>query len=251
MEYIKILKDIDEFQELTYIQRAACGFEDIDLVPLHIFRAASDLLKPNGMVLGYVIDRKIVGFLMTLPMSNYKEVLMHIGGIYHRYQNKGIFYKLMAEMLKIMKSNNVDKIFGIYDPLESIHAHLYIRKLGGIITAHYIDYNGEWNSKLGLPTDRFRVEWILKDKLIEKIKKIKNGIQNSEINSDDKTIKYIDIPLDIQGLKNKDVDKAVEWRMKTRKLFDEYVTKQSFIVVDYIIDQANQKGTYVLKKTGL
>ena len=100
------------------------------------------------------------------------------------------------------------------------------------------------NSKLhhGLPTDRFRIEWILNDKFLEKIKNY-----NKEIDSDSEDIKYIDIPLNIQELKNKDLDKAIEWRIKTRELFDKYIVKQNFIVVDYIVDMVNKKGVYVLK----
>ncbi len=244
-ESIKILKNMNEFTELINIQKDAWGFAENDIVPLHIFKAAADMLKPNGMVLGYLLDEQIVGFVMTLPTSNPKEVLAHIGGVRQEYQNRGIFYKLLFEMKKIMKSNNVDKIFGTYDPLESINAHLYIRKLEGIATNHYINYYGEIDSKLhhGLPTDRFRIEWILNDKLLEKIKNYSN-----EIGSDSEDIKCIDIPLNIQELKNKDITEAIEWRMNTRKLFDEYVAKQNFIVIDYIIDQVNKKGIYILKK---
>ena len=244
-EYIKILQDMNEFKELINIQKDAWGFAGNDIVPLHIFKAAADLLKPNGIVLGYFLEEQIVGFVMTLPTSNPKEVLAHIGGVYQKYHNRGIFYKLLFEMKKIMKTNNVEKIFGTYDPLESTNAYLYIRKLGGIATDHYMNYYGDIDSKLhhGLPTDRFRIEWILNDKVLENIKNY-----NKEINYDSEEIKYVDIPLNIQELKNKNLNEALEWRMKTRKLFDEYVTKQNFIVIDYITDLAIQKGIYVLKK---
>jgi predicted GNAT superfamily acetyltransferase len=242
--YIKILTNMNEFAELRNIQRDAWGFAESDIVPVHIFKATADLLKPNGMVLGYYLDDQIIGFVMTLPTSNPKEVLAHIGGVLQKYQDRGIFYKLLFEMKQIMKSNNVDKIFGTYDPLESINAHLYIRKLEGIAPNYYINYYGEIDSKLhhGLPTDRFRIEWILNDKFVEKIKNY-----NKEIDSDSEDIKYIDIPLNIQELKNKDLDKAIEWRIKTRELFDKYIVKQNFIVVDYIVDKVNKKGVYVLK----
>jgi predicted GNAT superfamily acetyltransferase len=243
--YIKILKNMNEFRELTNIQKEAWGFASSDIVPIHIFKAASDLLKPNGIVLGYFLEDQIVGFVMTLPTSNPKEVLAHIGGVLPKYQDRGIFFKLLFEMKKIMKSNNVDKIFGTFDPLESINAHLYIRKLEGIATNHYINYYGEIDSKLhhDLPTDRLRIEWILNDEILEKIK------SNTDIDADSEDIKYIDIPLNIQELKNRDLNKAIEWRMKSRDLFDKYIAQQNFFVIDYIVDQINKKGMYVLKKS--
>lgn len=244
-EYIKILKNMDEFAELKNIQRDAWGFVEDDIVPSHIFKAAANLLNPNGMVLGYYLNDQIVGFVMTLPTSNPKEVLAHIGAVFQKYRNRGIFYKLLFEMKKMMKSNNVDKIFGTFDPLESINAHLYIRKLDGIVTNHYINYYGKIDSKIhqGLPTDRFRIEWILDPKFLEKIKSY-----NKDIVTDSEDIKFVDIPLNIQELKNKDLNNAFEWRKKTSELFDKYIVKQNFIVIDYIVDKVNEKGIYVLKK---
>jgi predicted GNAT superfamily acetyltransferase len=234
MEHIKTIRNVNEFSELINIQREAWGLADIDMVPLNILKAVSDMLGPNGIVLGYFIDEKIVGFIMTLPSSNPKEVLAHIGAVYPEYQNRGIFYKINLELHKIMRLHNVDKIFGTYDPLESINANLYIRKLGGIVTRHYVNYYGELNSKIhsGLPTDRFRIEWNLNKKEIYR----------------DEDVRYVDIPLNIQELKNKNLNDAIEWRMKTRKLFDELIEQQKYIGVDFIVDQVNQKGKYVFKK---
>lgn len=234
MEYIKTIRDIDEFSELINIQREAWGLADIDIVPLNILKAVSDMLNPNGIILGYFIDGKIVGFVATLPTSNPKEVLAHMGAVYPEYQNRGIFYKINLELHKIMRLHNVDKIFGTYDPLESINANLYIRKLGGIVTRHHANYYGELNSRIhsGLPTDRFRIEWNLKNK--------------ADYSNED--VRYVDIPLNIQELKNKNLSDAIEWRMKTRKIFDDYVEKQKYIGIDFIIDNVNQKGTYVFKK---
>lgn len=234
--FIEKIQNMDEFSELINIQRDAWGFTDIDIVPLHILKVVADLLKPNGLILGYFLDEQIVGFVMTLPTSNPKEVLAHIGAVSQKYQKQGIFYNLLYELKKIMKSNNVDKIFGTYDPLESINAHLYIKKLGGIVTRHHKNYYAEINSRIhsDLPTDRFRIEWNV------------NEGMNYTFDGDD--IKYVEIPLNIQEVKNIDINEAIKWRMKTRKLFDQYVEKQNFIGVDFVVDQVNQKGIYVFKK---
>lgn len=251
---IRLIHEMNKISELITIQRDAWNSSDIYIIPPSIFKITADLLKPNGLVLGYFLDERIVGFIMTLPTSNPKEVLAHIGAVIPKYQNKGIFFELMLELRKIMRFNNVDIIFGTYDPLESINAHLYIKKLGGIITRYYIDYYGSINSKIhsGLPSDRFRVEWNIKDESVEK--RIQSGMKgyyrkdmNYTFNSNN-NIRYVEIPLNIQEVKNKDLNKAMEWRLKTRKLFYEYIEKQNFIGIDFIYDRINQKGKYVLKK---
>jgi len=246
-EYIRPLKEMDEFSELIIVQRDVWGLEDIDVVPAHVLRDASDLMGPHGMVLGYFIDEKLIGYTLTFPTSNPREVLLDMLAVSPDYQRKGIGYNLMLELKKIMLELGINKIFWTYDPLESVNANLYIKKLGGVIIRHLIDYYGSLNSKIhsGLPTDRFIVEWKIRSKSVENI--IKNG--NEKINhiSDYGDTKYVEIPLNIQELKNKDINIAIEWRMKTRKLFDEYIEKQKLIGINFVHDQINQKGIYIFK----
>jgi predicted GNAT superfamily acetyltransferase len=234
MEYIRPIRDLDKLSELKNIEKEAWGLSEIDIVPMHLLKAVSGMLEPNGIVLGYFIDEKIVGFIMTLPSSNPKEVLAHMGAVHPKYQNRGIYYKMNLELHKMMMLHKVEKIFGTYDPLESINANIFIRKLGGIVTHHYVNYYGELSSRIhsDLPTDRFRIEWNLKDK-------------GSYSNED---IIRVDIPLNIQEIKNKSLKDAIEWRIKTRKLFDNYIEKYKYIGVDFNVDRSNQKGTYIFKK---
>jgi len=67
----------------------------------------------------------------------------------------------------------------------------------------------------------------------------------SRIKSD---TKYVEIPLNIQELKNKEINVAIEWRMKTRNLFDEYIEKQKLVRINFVHDQINQKGIYIFKR---
>jgi len=247
-EYIRPLKEMDEFYELVIIQRDAWGFDNLDVLPPHIFRDVSNLMGPNGIVLGYFIDEKLIGYIVTFPTSNPGEVLVDMLAVSPDYRNRGIGYKLCLELRTIMLSRNIIKIFWTYDPLESVNANLYIKKLGGVITSHLKDYYGSIDSKIhsGLPTDRFIVEWNIRSERVEdRIKKRDEKITRI---SDDKNTKYVDIPLNIQELKNKDINLAIEWRMRTRKLFDEYVEKQKLIGIDFIHDKINQKGIYIFGK---
>ncbi|VVB94315.1 Acetyltransferase (GNAT) family protein [uncultured archaeon] len=247
-EDIRRLEEMDEFYELAIVQKDAWGLEDIDVLPAHILRVASTLMGPNGIVLGYFIDEKLVGYILTFPTSNPREVLLDMLAVSPDYQSQGIGYNLMLELRKIMLAQDIDKIFWTYDPLESVNANLYIKKLGGVIFRHLIDYYGSIDSKIhsGLPTDRFMVEWNIRSKRVEN--RIKN--ENEKVNhiSDNKEIKHVEIPLNIQELKNKDINVAIEWRMKTRKLFDEYIEKKKLMGIDFIHDQINQKGIYIFKR---
>lgn len=243
-EYIRKLKKIDEISELVNVQKEIWGFDDIDIIPVHMLADIPHLLIPEGLILGYFIDKKLVGFLFTLPRPNPKEVLLDILGVLPDFQRKNIGYNLMLELRKSMLDLDVDKIFWTYDPLESVNANLYIRKLGGNIISHFIDYYGDIKSTLysGIPTDRFEVEWNIRSKHVEN-----RIIRTSKIDqiSENECMNLVEIPLNIQELKNKDMNIALNWRMKTRKLFDEYIEKQNMVGIDFIYDEINKKGTYI------
>ena len=247
-EYIRRLKEMDEFYELIIVQRDVWGLEDIDVIPAHLMKDASNLMGPNGIVLGYFNDEKLIGYILTFPKSNPREVLLDMLAVSPDYQNKGIGYNLMLELRKIMLVQDIDRIFWTYDPLESINANLYIKKLGGVIFHHLIDYYGYINSKIhsGLTTDRFIVEWNIRSEYV--INRIRNGYEKIDHISENKDTKHVEIPLNIQELKNKDINAAIEWRMKTRKLFDEYIEKQKLMGIDFVHDQINQKGIYIFKR---
>jgi predicted GNAT superfamily acetyltransferase len=246
-EYIRRLKELDELSELVTVQKDVWGYSDVEIVPLHVLRDASNLMGPNGTVLGYFIDEKLIGYTLTFPMSDPRGVLLDMLAVSPDYQGKGIGYNLMLELRKIMLAQDINKIFWTYDPLESLNANLYIRKLGGIITRYLIDYYGSIDSKIhsDLPTDRFKVEWNIRSERVKN--RTKNGNEKNNHISDNKDAKYVEVPLNIQELKNKDINAAIEWRMKTRKLFDEYIEKQKLIGIDFVHDQINQKGIYIFE----
>ncbi|HEY9247259.1 MAG TPA: GNAT family N-acetyltransferase [Candidatus Methanoperedens sp.] len=247
-ENIKRLEEMGEFYELLIVQRDAWGFEEIDVLPPHTLKAVSSLMGPNGIVLGYFIDEKLIGYLLTFPTSNPGEILLDMLAVSPDYQGKGVGYDLMLELRKTMLAQNINKIFWTYDPLESVNANLYIKKLGGIIFRHLIDYYGSIDSRIhsGLPTDRFMVEWKIRSRHVEN--KIKNINEEVDYVYDNRETRHVEIPLNIQELKKKDINLAIEWRMKTRKLFDEYIEKKKLKGLDFITDRINKKGTYIFKR---
>ncbi len=250
-EYIRPLTQISEFHELLAIQKDIWGVNDIDVVPVHTFKAVAAFLGPKALILGYFVDGKMSGFLLSFPTSDPKEVFGAMIGVAGDCRRKGIGYKLNLEFMNRMLAQNVDKISWTFDPLESVNANLYIAKLGGVVTRHFMDYYGSVNSKMhaGLPTDRFKVEWNMRDERVQE--RIARGPREDgrHITTDSEDTKYVEIPLDIQGLKIKDLGKALEWRLKTRRLFDDYVEKQGLIGTDFVHDPVNQKSAYVFTRS--
>jgi predicted GNAT superfamily acetyltransferase len=250
-EYIQKIDKIEQFSELVLLQKEVWGLEDIDVVPSVIFKSVTGLTGPNGIVLGYFIDDQLTGYLLTLPTSNPKEVLGCMLAVSKSYQHKGIGYKLNLKLREIMLANDVEKIFWTFDPLESVNAHLYLRKLGGIITRYFIDYYGDVNSRLhkGLSTDRAFVEWNINDLHVKE--KLTNYQHDNE--SDQESLcstckEYIEIPLNIQVLKKTSPEEAIHWRERTRIFFKQIVEDRNLIGYDYVVDIHKQKGMYLFKQ---
>lgn len=243
---VRPIREMNELSELPALQKRAWGCEDIDVIPSHLLKAVSDELGPTGLVLGCFLDGKIAGYVLAFPTTDPEEVLMHQVGVSPDNQQRGVGYRLMLELRRMLSAGKVKKIFWTYDPLESVNANLYIRKLGGIVTRHFADYYGETTSMLhfGLPTDRFRVEWNISDGRVEETIRLGHVPEMPK----DRDAKRVDIPLGIQELKKRNPGQALEWRIKTRELFDEYVEKRKLTGVDFVCDRASQKGTYVFKK---
>lgn len=255
IDEIKPITEINDFRELHLIQRKVWGIDDIEVVPIHILKVISDKMSPNGIVLGYYMEGKIIGFILTFPTSNSKEVILHMLAVSTDYQRQGIGYKLMIKLREIMLGHDIEKIFWTYDPLESVNANLYIRKLGGIITQHYLNYYEQIGTGLNsdLPTDRFIVEWNIKNEHV-KNKIESSGMENnskSQLNSfDDGYVqRLVNIPHNIQELKRENISKANATRIETRTEFEDIITRSNYIGLDFVYDKDKLIGTYIFKKS--
>ena len=150
-----------------------------------------------------------------------------------------------------MLANDVEKIFWTFDPLESANAHLYLRKLGGIITRYLIDYYGDVNSGMhkGLSTDRAIVEWNINDRHVkDKITNYSLDNNSDQFSHDSACKEYVEIPLNIQALKKSRPEKAMQWRERTRIFFKQIMEDRKLIGYEYGVDTRKQKGLYLFKK---
>jgi predicted GNAT superfamily acetyltransferase len=249
-EQIRPLTNVEEFSELVSMQKEIWGLVDLDVVPAHTFKAVSSFMGPNGMVLGYFLDGRLVGYALTFPTSNPKEALCDMLGVSRNYQGQGIGYKLALALRSTLLQSEVDTLSWTFDPLESANANLYLGKLGGIVTSHFKDFYGVVTSQLhsGLPTDRFRVEWKIRSRRVEeRIQRRSN--EHDHLNKTDRTdTKHVEIPLNIQDLRSSNIKAALKWRMKTRTQFDDFVEKQKLIGTDFVFDLLNQKGIYLFQR---
>ena len=218
---LKRIKEMEDFKKLIEIQRSAWGFLDLDIEPHHVMTRVQ---KYGGLVQGLYYNGQDKGFGFLLKKAQRDEV-----------QRMGY---------QVMRWN--------FDPLESMNAFFNIHRLGIISVEYERDIYGTGESGLhkGLPTDRLIATWKLDSDRVEKKMEQKDpsileDIPRENLDNFTQDTAYIEIPKNIRALKETRFSEAVEWRMKTRHLFESSFQK-GYVVEDFVFSKDKQRVFYKL-----
>ena len=248
---LKKINDIEDLKTLLEIQKSAWGFLDIDIEPHHLMTRVQ---KYGGLVQGLYFNGKLAGFTYAL-IGKWKGkhfIYSHMTGVHQKYQTQGFGFLLKKAQREEVLKMGYEIIRWNFDPLESMNAFFNIHRLG-IISAEYendIYGTGESGLHKGLPTDRLIATWNLNsDRAINKMKQKEPPIlenipkKNLEISTQDTA--YIEIPRDVRSLKETNINEAVRWRMKTRRLFESAFQKD-YVVRDIVFSEDKKRIFYKL-----
>lgn len=206
--------------------------------------------------MGLYKDSELIGFVLTIPAMDKNQKPyhhLHMIGIHPNHRGENYGYLLMKRHFEISKEMNVEKITWTYDPLESFNANLYIKKCGAIVESHYLEnyYEDQLDGMLlDIPTDRFLATWYIhKDKKdlfnsrdaffsiieLEEEYLIANDFPIDSILSNQTYVDKIavEIPNDIQELKKSDIEKALDWRYRTRKIFS-FCLNNNYVLINFV-----------------
>ena len=251
---IKTIKDMKDFKAIPKIQKSAWGFSDRDIEPHQLLTRVQ---KYGGLVQGLYLDGELAGFTYAI-LAKWKGkyfIYSHMTGVRKEDQKKGFGFLLKKAQREAVLEMGYDVIRWNFDPLEAMNAFFNIHRLG-IISAEYekdIYGTGESGLHKGLATDRLIATWLLNsDRVIDKMngKDLPIIEQVHDKDPEDFTQKtaYIEIPRDIRSMKKTDIDKAVQWRMKTRRRF-ETAFQNGYIATDIVFSEDNKKIFYKLYKS--
>ena len=272
---IRALKDAAEFYQCEELQRRVWGMEDLSVVPLHLLLTAQ---KNGGLVLGAFDEQgTMVGFVFGfLGMTDQGQVkhCSHMAGVLPEYQGQQIGYRLKLAQREHVLAQGLDLATRTYDPLEGSNASLNIGKLGVICRTYLPDVYGDTGIQLhlGLPTDRFEIEWWVRSRRVEERLGARHdkltldkaldmgaervnrtefdgrGLLRSETDHRAPGAKavLIEIPADFQVLKSADMGLAREWRMQTREVFGDCFGA-GYVATDFISEvQGRQRRNFYL-----
>ncbi|PGY10361.1 GNAT family N-acetyltransferase [Bacillus sp. AFS031507] len=235
-------------EELTAVRDLeSLIWADEDPVPVNHSIA---VVKNGGMVIGAFSGTRLIGFQYSFPGFDGTKVYLcsHSMGIHPDFRKMGIGEKLKLKQREEARKMGYQLITWTYDPLETVNGYLNLSKLGGACTQYIENCYGEMPDILnaGLPSDRFLVEWNIAE---ETSKRMEDFVDNHEVplliqveeaaeglpvpkdiflDSEGDVwanLLYVPVPNQFQTIKANNLKAALEWRMKTRKVFTHYLSK--------------------------
>lgn len=258
--FVKSLKTVKEHLLMEDLQAEIWCREEV--VPMNQTLTA---VKNGGIALGLFDDEVMVGFCYGFAgFKNGKAYLCsHMLGLKEGYRHGGWGEKLKLAQREEALDIGYDLMTWTYDPLESPNAKLNIAKLRGIVRTYIPNCYGEMRSSLnlGLPSDRFLLEWHLNSERVvapapaysaldnESIGKIdlegeEPYLAQTDLNFKGKACLF-PVPLNFQSLRQTNPKLALDWRLKARLVIEAYFGK-GFVVTDFV--SGNEVNYYLLEK---
>lgn len=269
---IRSLTTIDDCRKVAELERIVWGYTDAeDVVPPPVLIVS---IRRGGILLGAFDDSgDMQGFVYSIPGLKHGRVIQwsHMLGVRPSARDAGLGVRLKLAQRQAALEMGIDLVEWTYDPLQALNAHLNIAKLGVIVEEYEENIYGESSSPLhrGTPTDRFVAEWRLTTPHVERRitsvglplprdrsvmdARIVNPSKNSgdwlapgppDLSVDARRL-LVEIPVGFGDMQAQDPQLALEWRLSTREVFQNYFGR-GYRVVDFFLAREQRRGLYLL-----
>ena len=268
---IRDLKTIDDFRRVVDLEHAVWGYTDSAdtvTVPVFIFT-----VKRGATLIGaFDADDRMVGFAYAVVgMKDGRPMLWsHMTGVLPDYRG-GLGYRLKLEQRARALAQGYELIEWTFDPMQAMNAHLNFAKLGGVVEEYAENFYGESTSALhrGTPTDRLVVSWRIGDPHVVRRLEQTPGLQArshevgeapvanvTAIDGEWRVVKsldlsvverrvWIEIPTGFTQMQQQAPERALQWRLHVRQMFQAYFAK-GYRAVDFVLQRDAGFGRYLL-----
>ena len=229
---IRALRQADEFRAVEALQRDVWGFDEIEIVPLHVLMTAA---RHGGVVLGAFEGSALVGFsfgFRGVDADGSSVVCSHLLAVAPGARGRGLGLALKWAQRDAALAAGLGRIVWTFDPLEHGNARLNLNRLGGVSDRYVVDLYGELRDELnaGLPTDRIEIVWELASPRVRTRAEGRStqrhdpgpvlnpdGPEASAVAPADAPTVRLIVPEDAQRLRRGDPAAALAWRMHVRE----------------------------------
>jgi predicted GNAT superfamily acetyltransferase len=244
---LRPLSSPEDYHACVELQRVTWGRDFSDVVPVSILKINQ---KAGGISAGaFAPDGRILGFLygLTGVRDGRPFHWSHMLAVAPEARDLKLGERLKWYQRDLLLPLGVEAVEWTFDPLEARNAHLNLNKLGAEVKEYVEDmYAGEMGSDLaeGIGTDRFVVRWPITSERVAarragsfpesgegfaaapivSVDAADEGIDESTALPDAPRVR-VEIPADIQAVKQEQPAAAAAWRRSTRRAFLHYFAR--------------------------
>jgi predicted GNAT superfamily acetyltransferase len=276
MPVIRPVRTLDEFRTCEELQKQVWHFDDREVVPKTELIAVQ---RSGGVVLGAFDRGRMVGFAFALPglLDGTAYLSSRMLAVLPGVRNRGVGFQLKLAQRDYARRMGLPLIAWTFDPLQSLNAYLNLEKLGVVIHEYLVNLYGTMTSPLsrGMDTDRFVPEWWIGSRWVrEALGGRRPKLEPAELlgkpgwapangtfvadglrAADEAHLRrrerrlLVEIPADIQAVKQRSLDAAREWRAHTRRIFQHYL-RRGWAVTRFATGTVDdeRRSFYVLEK---
>lgn len=277
----RLLDQVADLQQVVALQKLIWGEDPNNNIPLHMLHSLSMAGCP---LIGAFHEDHLVGFSAALfglesrhserpAIVNLKLASKRLA-VHPDYRSSGIARQMKIEQYHFAKKQGIQHISWTFDPLLSRNAHLYIRRLGGMVRQFYVDYYQGYLGQLDTigGTDRMICDWWINTKRVEerlfghrKALGIKQYLEanapivnpvifdpnlhplppEGSIDLGEHSLLLVEIPSDLGPLRQNEA-LAHSWREHSRAIFDA-LFGYGYIVTDFLHEdhEGHRRSFYV------
>jgi len=203
--------------------------------------------KYGGVVLGTLVDGKVVGFIYAF-LARYRGRLVHWSHMMaaaQGFRDRGFGLRMKRLHRKLALAQGIPSICWTYDPLQSRNAALNLHRLGARVEEYIPDCYGHFESRIerGLPSDRFVVEWQIGTARVARrlagvgapstlsVPAVNETRRNTHGLLENRRLRLglrdpqllVEIPTNTDEMRARALPLARRWRLETRKVFMRYL----------------------------
>lgn len=255
IEY-RFLHNTQELTQFVDLQCTIWDMSDRNAVPSNIIHA---MIVAGGVAIGAYDREQLIGMSMSLPYYRSAIVALwsHMTGVHPAYQSQHIGFKLKQMQRVWALENGYKQIRWTFDPLQRGNANFNMAVLGATANVYHNDLYGNQlgNLNAGLPTDRVEVMWQLEDTRVARLSTGQEQVPVTREYSDDNFILFVkdekvhvdppesidpfswyfmEIPMDINTLKQTNLQFARDWQIEIRNLLH-HMFKRGCALIDFIV----------------
>ncbi len=267
---IRTLNSQEDYDQCVSLQRDTWGQDFTQVVPASMLK----ITEKMGGVVGGAFDTSgaLVGFIYGISGVRHGRPAhwSHMLAVRANLEGMGLGTRLKAYQRKLLLDQGIEVAYWTFDPLVARNAYLNLTRLGARATEYVPNMYGEnTGSSLhsGLGTDRLVVEWELGDPEIDDalarrtpdvvpaspILRPVNSISKPgelmprQADLPDQQEVQIEVPQDIQRIKDESHELGMKWRTVTRRAFLWYLSR-GYEIRAFFRDPNTGRCLYLVKR---